>query len=93
MSFLGLAKKVHPLCPWTIHVASLFFVVECRVLFFFNIQAFTQTEVHFFFFFLVFLPFLGPLPWHMGCSQARGPIRAVAATYTTAHSNAGSLTH
>ena len=62
-----------------------------------------------FFFFFVFLPFLGPLPVaHVG-SQARGligaeaagvgqrpqqlGIRAESATYTTAHGNARSLTH
>ena len=60
------------------------------------------------FFFLVFLPFLGPLQRHMevprlwsnrssSCQptpepQQRG-IRAATATYTTAHGNAGSLTH
>ena len=62
-----------------------------------------------FFFFLVFLPFLGPLALAYGGSQARGPvgaiaaslqpqpqqlrIRAASANYTTAHCNAGSLTH
>ena len=61
------------------------------------------------FIYFVFLPFLGPLPRHMEVSQARGRIgavaaslcqghsnsgiRAVSATYTTAHGNAGSLTH
>ena len=55
----------------------------------------------FFFFFLVFLPFLGPLPRHMEGSQARSLIGANTratgmrdlshvATYTTAHSNTGS---
>ena len=59
-------------------------------------------------FVFVFLPFLEPLPWHMevprlGCSWScsRQPtpepqprrIRAASATYTTAHSNARSLTH
>ena len=42
------------------------------------------------FFFLVFLPFLGPLLRHMGCSQARGPIGAVATGLSHGHSNAGS---
>jgi len=60
-------------------------------------------------FFFAFLPFLGLLPKAYGSSQARGPIGAVAtslfqsnsnesfqatsANYTTAHSNATSLTH
>ena len=56
------------------------------------------------FFFFVFLPFLGLLPRHMEVPrlgvelepkpepQQRG-IRAASATYTTAHSNAESLTH
>ena len=58
--------------------------------------------------YFVFLPFLGLLPAAYGGSQARGRIRAVVsslcqpqqrriravpATYTTAHSNAGSPTH
>ena len=34
-----------------------------------------------------------PTPTAYGGSQARGRIRAASATYTTAHSNAGSLTH
>ena len=45
---------------------------------------------HFFFlsfFFLVFLPFLGPLPRHMGGSQARGLIGAVATSLCQSHSN------
>ena len=37
-----------------------------------------------------FLPFLGPLLWHMEVSQARGLIRAVAASLRQSHSNAGS---
>ena len=61
------------------------------------------------FFFLVFLPFLGPLLMANGGSQARGLIGAIATglhpgpqqhgvlamseTYTTVHGNAGSLTH
>ena len=46
-----------------------------------------------FFFFLVFLPFLGPLPATYGGSQARGLIGAVAAGLHHSHSNAGSLTY
>ena len=42
------------------------------------------------FFFFVFLPFFGPLPQHMGGSQARGLIGAVAASLRQSHSNAGS---
>jgi len=59
-----------------------------------------------FFFFFVFLPFLGLLLRPLGGSQARGQIEAVAArlhqshsnvgsasaAYTTAHGNAGSRT-
>ena len=41
----------------------------------------------------VFLPFLGPLPQHMEVSQARGPIRAVAAGLYPSHSNVGSELH
>ena len=64
--------------------------------------------IYLFYFIFVFLPFLGPLPWHMdvprigsnwSCScwptpepQQRG-IPATSATYTTAHRNARSLTH
>ena len=44
----------------------------------------------FFFFFFVFLPFLGPLPMAYGGSQARGLIRAVAASLRQSHSNEGS---
>ena len=62
----------------------------------------------FFFLFLVFLPFSRAAPTAYGGSQARGPIGAVhrptpepqqcgiwaaSETYTTAHGNAGSLTH
>ena len=36
------------------------------------------------------MPFLGPLPWHMGGSQARGLIGAVAASLHYRHSNTGS---
>ena len=55
-----------------------------------------------FFFFFVFLPFLWPLSRHMEVPRLvdrprpepqQHRIRATAATYTTAHSNAGSLTH
>ena len=42
------------------------------------------------FIYFVFLPFLGPLPWHMGYSRARGLIGAVAASLCQSHSNAGS---
>ena len=61
------------------------------------------------FFLFFFSPFLGPLLWHMevprlgvqlSCShrpgpeaQQRGIQEAMSATYTTAHINAGSLTH
>ena len=62
----------------------------------------------FIFYFFVFLPFLGPLLWHMevsgwgvnwSCSHQPMPepqqcrIQAMSATYTTAHGNTGSLTH
>ena len=59
----------------------------------------------FFLFSLVFLPFLRLLPWHMevprlgrcSCQPMPEPqqwgIRAVSATYTTAHGNGGSWTH
>ena len=40
--------------------------------------------------FLFFLLFLGPLPWRMGGSQARGLIGAVAASLRQSHSNSGS---
>ena len=42
------------------------------------------------FFFFVFLPFLGLLPWHMEVSRARGLIGAVATGLPQSHSNAGS---
>ena len=42
------------------------------------------------FFFLSFCHFLGPLSRHMGGSQARGPVGAVAASLCQSHSNAGS---
>ena len=42
------------------------------------------------FFFLVFLPFLGPLPVAYGGSQARGRIGAVTAGLCQSHSNARS---
>ena len=45
---------------------------------------------HFFFFFFVFLPFVGPLPTAYGGSQARGRIRAVAVGLRQSHSNVGS---
>ena len=55
-------------------------------------------------FFLSFLFFLGPFPWHIevpsrscSCLPTPGPqqhgIWAMSATYTTDHGNAGSLTH
>ena len=47
----------------------------------------------FFFLFLVFLPFLGPSPTAYGGSQARGLIRAVAASLHHSHSNTGSKPH
>ena len=43
-----------------------------------------------FFFFFVFLPFLGPLSAAYGGFQARGPIGAVAAGLCHSHSNTGS---
>ena len=42
------------------------------------------------FFFYLFFPFLGLLPMAHGGSQARGPIRAVAARLLRSHSNARS---
>ena len=45
------------------------------------------------FLFFVFLPFLGLYPGHMDVSQARGLIRAVAASLHQSHNNTGSLTH
>ena len=63
----------------------------------------------YFILFFVFFPFLGLLPQHMEVPRPRGWIGAItaglcpqpqqlgiwamSATYTTAHSNAGSLTH
>ena len=47
-------------------------------------------ELVFFFLFVCFLPFLGPLPWQYGGSQARGPVGAVATGLHQSHSNAGS---
>ena len=59
-------------------------------------------------FFLVFLPFLGPLPWHMEIPRLEVELElhlpvmpepqqlriwAASATFTTAHGNAGFLTH
>ena len=46
-------------------------------------------------FFFVFLPFLGPLPWHMayGGSQARGLTRTVDTSLHHSHSNAGFKPH
>ena len=52
------------------------------------------------FYFFVFLPFLGLIPQHMEVPrlgvelepQQLG-VRAMSVTYTTAHSNTGSLTH
>jgi len=46
-----------------------------------------------FIFIFVFLPFLGPLPRHMGGSQARGLIGAIAASLHQSHSNKGSEPH
>ena len=45
---------------------------------------------YFIFFLLVFLPFLGPYPWHVEGSQARGLIRAIAASHSLSHNNARS---
>ena len=44
-------------------------------------------------FFCLFLPFLGPIPRHIGGSQARGLIGAVATGLRQSHSNAGSEPH
>ena len=46
-----------------------------------------------FYLFIVFLPFLGPLPRHMEPEPQQCRIQAASATYTTAHSNAGMSTH
>ena len=46
-----------------------------------------------FFFFFGFLPFLGPLLWAYGGSQARGQIRAVVTGLCHSHSNSGSKPH
>jgi len=46
--------------------------------------------VWFFFFFLVFLPFLGPLLWQYGGFKGRGLIGAVASGLRQSHSNARS---
>jgi len=58
----------------------------------------TKQHILHFFFFLSFYLFLEPLPWHMevprlGVESEPQPdrIRAASATYTTAHSNAGSF--
>ena len=80
-----------------------FFFFSCICNFFFIFFIFL------FFIFFVFLPLLWAAPAAYGGSQARGRIGAVAprptpepqqrriraasATYTTAHGNAGSLTH
>ena len=58
---------------------------------------------NFFKLFFFFLPFLGPHPWHMGVPRlgvqldlllpAYARATATSVTYTTAHCNAGSLTH
>ena len=44
----------------------------------------------FFFFFLVFLPFLGQLTWHMEVPRIGGLIGAVATSLRQSHSNARS---
>ena len=45
------------------------------------------------FFFLSFLSFLGPHPWHMEVPRVGGLIRAVAAGLRQSHSNVGSELH
>ena len=50
----------------------------------------TKYFLFIFIYFFVFLPFLGPLPTVYGSSQARGLIRAIAASLHQSHSNAGS---
>ena len=42
------------------------------------------------FIYFVFLPFLGPLPWHMKVPRLGGLIRAVATRLRQSHSNARS---
>ena len=73
----------------------------------FHAFPFSPIEIFCSFVCFVFLPFLGPLPWHMeiprmgsnwSCSHWPTPepqqrsIRAASATYTIAHGNTGSLT-
>ena len=60
----------------------------CHLYIFFG-EVFIQISFPFFFF-LVFLPFLGPLPAAYGCSQARGVIGTVATSLRQSHSNMGS---
>ena len=50
----------------------------------------SYTAMSSFFFFFVFLPFLGPLPVAYGSSQARSLIGAVATGLRQGYSNAGS---
>ena len=67
-----------------------------------DLDSFFFFFVFFFLLLLLLLLFLGPLPRHMEVPrlgvelwpepQQRG-IRAASAAYTTAHDNAGSLTH
>ena len=46
--------------------------------------------IYLFIYFLSFLPFLGPLPWHMEVPRLGGPVRAIAAGLHQSHSNVGS---
>ena len=54
-----------------------------------SIKLYLAHLVRFYFLFFFFV-FLGLYPWHIGSSQARGPIGAVAASLRHSHSNMGS---
>ena len=84
---------------WEIRITTFIFRTD---------ETFTNILGFFFFFFFCLFVFLGPYPWHLevpgeGSNRScrrwptpqpqQGQIQAGSATYTTAHGNAGSLTH
>ena len=79
----------HYYLPWALVSSPLSGIFESGINFIWNPWALIPNH-HQRFFFLIFLPFLGPLPAAYGGSEARGRIGAIAAGLGQSHSNMGS---
>ena len=84
--FMVLYLSQNIIKPYHINIHNLYYINYTLMMLFLKASLLRKL-------FFVFLSFLGPLPMAYGGSQARGRIRAIAASRHHSHSNARSKPH